>query len=160
MTTDNLVEVKFKINKPFRFWESSKGNCFLYQTDLSLSIRDIFSVYYNEYKKPYTGFYSYTDYDDITFYKNEKLIYSINKNKKLIFQTKNNNDYYCLSLCDDFINLDSLSSDVNGRVYNSWLTSNGIRELPEEIKIENGIIENEFFYVSDKDFQIKIKTYK
>jgi hypothetical protein len=64
--------------------------------------------------------------------------------------------YYFLFLCDNFINLDSLSSDINGRVYNSWLTSNGILELPEEIKIENGIIENEFFHVSDKDFQIKI----
>jgi len=95
MTTDNLVEVKFKINKPFRLWESSKGNCFLYQTDLSLSIRDIFSVYYNEYKKPYTGFYSYTDWiDDITFYKNEKEIYSINKERKLAFLGKNESNMY------------------------------------------------------------------
>jgi hypothetical protein len=160
-TTDNLVEVKFKINKPFRLWESSKGNYFLHQTDLSFSIKSILNVYYNEYKKPYTGFYSCTGwYDDITFYKNGKEIYSINKERKLSFLRKDeSNMYYFLFLCDNFINLDSLSSDINGRVYNSWLTSNGILELPEEIKIENGIIENEFFHVSDKDFQIKIKKY-
>jgi hypothetical protein len=143
----------------FRLFEFNGDENFLFTNLFWETSGKIFSSYKEKFGKPYTGFFTY-NFRSITFYKNGKEIYLINNDRQLMFLGKNDDCCYSFILCDNFIDLDIKSFDSqNNHYFKSYLTSNGIIDLPEEINIKNGIIENEFFHVSDKDFQIKIKKY-
>ena len=115
-----LVQNQLNKEIDLRFLESSEGENFFFKRLIWVPVKECFSLYEKKLGKPYTGFFVSFDpeFHEISYYKNNKEIYSINKDKKLSFLGKNESShYYFLPLCDDFIDLDSLSLDSNGRNY-------------------------------------------